>query len=223
MHKREVLTQNQIEYRLKDKHSRNYFGYGRWNSPYWFIGLESGGKEREDISISAWEKMGMGELLDCKLHHFNMGIDKHHKDNPVAGQTFRKLIKIFLAFKNGKEPHIKEINEYMKSSWGSATGETLVINISATPAQNIKIKVKNRDKYHEDRISYIIQKIKENKPVFVIIYGKAQFKYWSNLNFDSNYNSKIGDTIIKGIMHPAYRYFKEKDCIETGMFLRLKT
>ncbi len=225
MNNREVLIQTNIDDNLKDLHSRDYFGYGRWDSQYWFIGLEAGGDTKEK-SIQSWIKMGMKNLVDCKSHHINMEIDKHHRDdNPATSPTWRKLIIILLSFKYGIKPSLKEIKDYQKTFWGSDSdiGETLVVNVSATPAKNRKTKAENRDRYREKRIVYLFEKIKENKPIFVIIYGKQQLKYWNEyINFDSDYNSKIGNTIIKGIKHPA-RNLNENDCVETGIFLRLKT
>ncbi len=53
------------------------FGYGRWDAPYWFIGLEEG-KGREEppdnsSRVNAWKKYERDGLCDCKDFHLAIG------------------------------------------------------------------------------------------------------------------------------------------------------
>ncbi len=50
-----------------------WYGYGRWEAPYWFIGPEPGHAKDEtdnlDERCNAWSRLGGTELIDCLDHH----------------------------------------------------------------------------------------------------------------------------------------------------------
>lgn len=54
-----------------------WFGYGRWEAPYWFIGMEPGATE-EASSYESWLRLGGGELIDCKQHHLDTNFTRWH-------------------------------------------------------------------------------------------------------------------------------------------------
>jgi hypothetical protein len=67
--------------------ARQWYGYGRWEAPYWFIGPEPGQPEGDTAEgdnlkerCKAWIDLGRGELVDCKAHHFGFGWTKWHQD-----------------------------------------------------------------------------------------------------------------------------------------------
>jgi len=37
--------------------AHNWYGYGRWNAPYWFVGIEPGGDEL-DACVHMWRTLG---------------------------------------------------------------------------------------------------------------------------------------------------------------------
>lgn len=39
------MTRDTIEEDPKVLAARNWFGYGRWDAPYWFLGMEPGGTD----------------------------------------------------------------------------------------------------------------------------------------------------------------------------------
>lgn len=51
---------------------REWFGYGSWSASYWFIGMEPGG-EGDGASHESWERLGAGELIDCRAHRCDCG------------------------------------------------------------------------------------------------------------------------------------------------------
>ena len=57
--------------------AKSWYGYGRWDAPYWFIGLEPGMRADEGERLlercSAWERLGSPELMGCLEHHDAFG------------------------------------------------------------------------------------------------------------------------------------------------------
>lgn len=206
---------------IKINYLKNFYGYGTsWNVPFYFIGLERGGNQQQE-SFRAWIKLGMKELIDSKLFHNEISITKYHNEITITAPLFRKLIKIFLTYKNGIVPSLDEIKKYQKDFFGRIGGEIILINISTEANPRRDTPSENRDKFIDERIEYIIKNIKQFQPKFVIIFGKEQFKYWNNhIKFDENFNAKIGNTIIKGIIHPSSQSFKEEYCEKIGISLR---
>jgi hypothetical protein len=53
--------------------AEHFYGYGRWDAPFWFIGPEAAMDNDGIDSISArfqsWEKLGGSAIVDCVEHH----------------------------------------------------------------------------------------------------------------------------------------------------------
>ena len=56
--------------------AENWYGYGAWDAPYWFVGPEPGMAKSEGDNLlarsSAWDRLWKGhpqELVDCLAHH----------------------------------------------------------------------------------------------------------------------------------------------------------
>jgi hypothetical protein len=93
--------------------AREWYGYGRWDAPYWFIGQEPGMDPAENNDLKprcdAWIKLGAGELVDCQEHHFGFGQYDWHREvpPPLLQPTWKHLIRLLLAYRSGKEPTLK--------------------------------------------------------------------------------------------------------------------
>lgn len=112
--------------------AREWYGYGRWDAPYWFIGPEPGQQggnnleeRRADLEkrCKAWICLGRGELIDCKKHHFCFGETRWHREvpPPATQATWRQLIRLLLAYRSVKEPDIEDIRSYQQNCWGWRT------------------------------------------------------------------------------------------------------
>jgi hypothetical protein len=147
--------------------AHNWFGYGQWAAPYWFIGIEPGGDDL-DATLRMWNALGKGELLDIAAHH-----EEDSKDwfDERAGTqpTWAKLIWLLLAF-NGKEPTREATLEYQQRSLGRSGRETALIEISSLPAKNKGVAVP-RELYREERIQKIRARMIEHKPQFAVFYS----------------------------------------------------
>lgn len=53
--------------------ARGCFGYGRWDAPYWLIGLEEGMSGTLDNRIRAFQKLDKDGLCDSRKFHHEIG------------------------------------------------------------------------------------------------------------------------------------------------------
>jgi len=68
--------------------AQDFYGYGRWDAPYWFIGPEAGmGKDGKDNLVArydSWKQLGCAPVVDCEKHHRGFGFTKWHDTTDMA-------------------------------------------------------------------------------------------------------------------------------------------
>lgn len=202
---------------------QNWYGYGQWSAPYWFLGPEPGMADKGDDlekRCEAWLQIGGGELVDCIAHHHAFGYDKWHKVNPPTQSTWRQLIRLLLSFK-GIEATLEEIREYQRTQWGTIAGETCVIELSSLAAPNLST-CRDRDSHREQRVAFLRDKISKYQPTFVVMYGDSQTKYWEQIvgKFDQDGIREVGRTIAISTPHPQKHGTTNNEWIQFGKFLR---
>jgi hypothetical protein len=88
----------------KARAARSGLGYGRWEAPYWFVGMEPGGEDADASYETWWEQFGGAELIDCREHHLASNSTDWHRDNrPPTQRTWLRLIPLVLAYE-GEPP-----------------------------------------------------------------------------------------------------------------------
>jgi hypothetical protein len=158
------------------------YGYGRWDAPYWFIGPEQGQsrKENGDLKqrLAAWRKLGSMELCDCEEFHLAINEHSWHRDGKLQS-TWRSLILLLMTFLN--RPTDKEsLRSYQRSEWGRTNGETCVIELSGLAANNLTVP-RDRETFRQERIRVIRERMRENHPQLVVMYGTAQRQNWEKI------------------------------------------
>jgi len=171
---------------LLDEMTRCSYGYGRWDAPFWFIGPEPGIHADEHGSLftrcAAWKSVGGSELVDCKQHHRAMNVtDWHRHPKPRLQPTWRRLIKLLFTYSQ-LPTNTDEIRTYQRDRFGSSTGETCVVELSALAAQNLKTD-RDRTLYRGDRIDVLRERIESHRPEWVVLYGvdRVSRKAWNEL------------------------------------------
>lgn len=159
------------------------FGYGRWDAPYWFIGLEEGkgGGEPPGNSsrVEAWHKIQREGLCDCKEFHFAIREFKWHSDPPRLQSTWRPLILLLKTFLN-QDSARDHLRDYQRDHWGRSHGQTCVIELSGTAAKGLAVKV-DRSRFVDERIRFIREKMNLRPPTFVVMYGVTRRRDWKRL------------------------------------------
>lgn len=182
----------------------NWYGYGRWDAPFWFIGPEPGKGKREGENLldrcNAWESLGAGDLIDCFEHHKAFGLTDWHdgttrmarpvgdeKFRPPLQSTWRGLIQLLLAFKGDRNDN-DMVGSYQRSRWGTTgpAGETCVIEVSALADNRLSGNKHLKQTFQhlrQSRLQLIRARIVEHHPRFVILYGggKAFLPFWQYL------------------------------------------
>jgi hypothetical protein len=137
--------------------SHEWFGYGSWSAPYWFVGMEPGG-EGDGASHESWERLGAGVLIDCKAHHLDCGFTRWHVgERPPTQPTWRRLIQLLLAYK-GEETDLDAVARYQRDRLRASGDETAIIELSAHHGVNMNVHVE-RTAHRDERISPIRRRL----------------------------------------------------------------
>lgn len=212
-----------IDSKKIEKYCNNFYGYGNWESPIWFIGIEeNGGYTEEEVKkrIDSWLRFKT-PLIDNKEHHLsleNKGMTKLFTEG-ICQPTWWKLIRLKLKYENEVISE-KRIRDIQKNEWGQLKSNTLLIEMFPLPSPSIKhweykkwseLKfLKTREGYFQfmvnRRADFIKNKIKEFKPKAVIFYANKLIKHW-NLIIEDDFNSKAE----KRKINKNYFQFIKKD------------
>jgi hypothetical protein len=169
--------------------AKSWFGYGRWDAPYWYVGMEPGGTD-DDANYDSWLDLGGGELIDCKQHHLhplNTGANGKKfffGDRPPTQTTWRRLIQTRFAFKGQEKlaANLDDVAKFQKESFGSICGDIALIELSALHARSLKDKHVDRTEHLRERISLIAKRLDENPQTkFVLFYGLTYRNYYQEL------------------------------------------
>jgi hypothetical protein len=184
-----------------------FYGYGNYDAKYWFVGMEEsiGKSNLQEIKkkiekrLKVWKKRGRKELED--LRGFQLALkpeDKHFKkrnNHKVALQrTWRKLIRVLYGVE-GKKPNHDEMRKYQTSRLGRKKGDSCLVELLPLPARNrghwpynklSRISwLENRGVYEKQvrpiRIKHLKRKVEKHKPKAVVLYGKANWKYYQEI------------------------------------------
>ena len=105
--------------------ARHWYGHGRWDYPYWFIGPEPGQARSENHDfqprLEAWRHSGAGELCDCQAFHDHLSEKRWHGEKPRLQPTWRPLILLLMTFlgrpcRQGEPPRLPK--EFVGNDFG---------------------------------------------------------------------------------------------------------
>jgi hypothetical protein len=161
----------------KERASERWFGYGRWDVPFWFVGKEPGGTDEAE-QYASWLRLGGGELIDCRAHDLDCADSEDammwHGRRGHLQHTWRPLIALLLAYKGAQEYDKDAVWRYQDERWGSTAGETAVIELSAVAAPSASVPEALRLNRLPERIATIRARIARHRPKFVLFYGAGR-------------------------------------------------
>jgi hypothetical protein len=190
---------------LIDLMAHNWYGYGTWSAPYWFVGMEPGGDDTIANAVT-WDRLGRQELVDCREHHLRAGISNWHREAPAIQDTWGPLIRLLLVA-TGRTQSDSLVRRYQRDAWGASRGETAIAELSALSAPNLDATV-DRLLYREHRKSILRQRLQEFSPRLVVFYGITYLDQWqaiSGVRFDVSGFANIGSTLAVVALHPTSR------------------
>jgi hypothetical protein len=153
----------------------NWFGYGRWDAPYWFIGKEPGGSD-EPEQYASWKRLGGSELIDCRAHDVDCaaggaGLWHGPEPGPNLQKTWRPLIAMTLSFEGARNWDDHAGRRYQDEHWGRSGGDTAVIELSAAAAKSVSHDEGMRLMHLPERMATIRGRLADHPPKFVVFYG----------------------------------------------------
>jgi hypothetical protein len=152
-----------------EKMAKEFFGFGRWSAPHWFIGLEQGGGDNEGRA-EAFKELQSDGLCDCKNFHLKIGESSWHGENAEIQKTWGRLMRLLASF-HGVYSEEVGLLDYQKNHWGMQGGDTCVIELLGLSAAGLQIEMDRKKKYQAERIEAIRRKLAENTPKTVVMYG----------------------------------------------------
>ena len=224
-----------------------FYGFGNYQAPYWFIGMEEGGNaefQHIDKQIRLWDQWERKELLD--VIEFAHKMDFHHLtkwygDKAILQKTWKNLIRIFLTA--NKESADKEsIRQYQKKFWGTKNNDTCLMELLPLPSPRRSLwrykdfstlsYLADRKTYEKyivgSRIAHIQTRIKKFKPNVVVFYGKGFDDYWKKIvginswklsSKNINYEMK-DETLFIFSYHPQHHGIEDDYFYNIGNFIK---
>jgi len=171
-----------------------FYGYGNYNAPYWFVGMEEGGGNSIDEinnRLKTWDRRGRREIEDVAEYHCDFGISRYWKTKPPLEATWNKIIRILLASK-GTLPTTEDVRLYQRDYLGREAQETSLLELLPLPSPStnhwlyadgsripaLVSRQSYRDWLIPIRVKHIQARIQKFKPPFVIFYGKTYLEHW---------------------------------------------
>jgi len=168
-----------------------WYGYGRWEAPYWFVGIEPGGDEL-DACVRMWNALGRHELLDIAAHHEEHGVDWFGKAATKTQATWQKLMWLLMYYQ-GLEPTASAVLDYQKTRLGRANEETALPELSALPAWSTGIP-RPRMLFREERVARIRERLLAHQPEFAVFYSPDNGR---GRRYVDAWNAITGTTLVR--------------------------
>jgi hypothetical protein len=170
-----------------EAYSNEFFGYGQWDAPVWFIGLEEAGAGTPtelQARLAAWNQRGRRELEAAPSFYPACG--QHHWHGPDAAlqRTWRQLIRMLLVAR-GEPGNEEDLLGYQKNTLGTFSGDVCLTELLPLPApshrhwpyaahENLPFWMRSREQFTKrviaGRIATLQRKIAVHRPRTVIFY-----------------------------------------------------
>lgn len=216
------------------------YGYGRWDAPYWFIGLGEGIGPAAGVHerAEAWSELQCEGLCDCRSFHLHklVGEARFHLDPVRLESTWRPLMLLLKTFLGEKQIDQVNLRRYQSDCWGIKSCATCVVELFGLPATNfgaykaLMAKLFTQAQIEEilqKRIDFLRKKIRENTPRLVVMYGYTAEEQWRKivkLPMVKDKPFRMNSTIVIWTKHPtapnkegdAYWRRLGNDCADFG-------
>jgi hypothetical protein len=216
--------------------ARNCYGYGRWEAPYWCIGLEEGMSGTLKERIEAWQHLGEAGLSDCRLFHERIKDPRWHQEAGLQ-RTWRPLMLLLMTFLD-RDSDKESLREYQVRQWGSRSyaGETCVIELFGLPAKDLQAGAAQRgehftdsqiDNIRQERIECIHKMMEKHRETLklVVMYGcsgRKSFEAIAGRSLVCDEAFKHGSTLMVFVPHANERGRTNEDWKLLGKNLQAK-
>jgi hypothetical protein len=170
-----------------EAYCKQFFGYGRWDVPIWFVGLEEAGtgtREELQARLRAWDQRGRLELEDAPSFYPACEQQQWHGEEANLQHTWRRLIRVLL-FARGKPVAEEIVLEFQKHTLGASSGQVCLTELFplAAPShrqwpyadhEDLPAWMRNRERFMQTllpgRAAVLRNKIARYHPRAVVFY-----------------------------------------------------
>lgn len=107
---------------LLEEYIRNFFGYGSWTQPVWFVGMEEGGSaDTLQARLDQWKRVGHPHLMDLPTLCHAIGDGDYFPpapEPPASQPTWNNLTKLFLAIRTGQPATVDSVQAFGRVNLG---------------------------------------------------------------------------------------------------------
>tara|TARA_B100001989_G_C24507011_1_gene448200 strand:+ start:568 stop:1302 length:735 start_codon:yes stop_codon:yes gene_type:complete len=176
---------------------KNFWGYGNLNGPYWFIGMEEGYNETNEILLDRFTATAHQQVCDI---YDDLKVDPGHvywfEDGAPIQPTYRRLIEMMLYSQSKVHPDKEEIRQFQIEKLGRKQSNHALLELMPLPSKSIAEKdwlyadsgvegLSSRKDYLEtyksERIEALRNLIHKHKPKYVICYSLSYQEDWQQL------------------------------------------
>jgi hypothetical protein len=183
---------------LLTKYASKFLGYGKWESPIWFIGIEEAGGETEPevaLRLQTWSQRGERALENVHEFYAALGHCQWQGEQAILQPTWAGLIRILLLARGEIDSH-QNIRQYQRERIGDLCLTELLALPSPTTDEWKYVEWSELDLLKSrraclqatspTRILALKQQLHAKKPRAVIFYGTtipegSLFPYWAKI------------------------------------------
>lgn len=172
-----------------------FYGYGDYNAPYWFVGIEEGGArtvEGVNRRLRLWKERGKRELEDLAEWHLANGPHRHFSGRVALQRTWNRLMRILLCATD-RNLSLSVLREYQKERLGRIGGETALVELLPLPSPSTShwlyaehstlAELVDRQTYHQQiapgRAARLRARILVHRPKAVVFYSASStYRRW---------------------------------------------
>ncbi len=173
---------------------KNFWGYGNLNGDVWFVGMEEGHNQDNEVLLERFKATSSAEVFDI---YEDLRVDPGHvywfEDGAPTQSTYRKLIYLLLYLQSKTEPTLEEIREFQIKQFGRKTSNHAALELMPLPAKSTRKKdwlyaeadiegLRTRKEYLATHKPARAQRLREligkHKPKVVIFYSRVYLSDW---------------------------------------------
>jgi hypothetical protein len=224
-----LKTMEQLDDTTVEAFIDRFFGYGDWDAPVWFIGMEEGGGgsiPEVRRRIETWRARGSRELEDLVDYHFAIGVTKHVRARPALQPTWSKLVHLLLGMA-GEVATDERIRTFQAKELGRKGGSSALLELLPLPSPGVgewlyvgattipHLSSRERYRLHivRHRIAAIREQVARHPPRVIVFLGMSYVPYWSEIAQvslaprpgDDFISVGVGQTTFVVVKHPTAR------------------
>jgi len=174
-----------------------WVGYGRWEAPYWFVGVEPA-HDDDRATHETWRAAVLPALDAVRGEAI---VDPLWSTlQPPAERAYAEFSRLVLGFEDAPSG-MRDIARDQRERLGHREGPTLLVDLPADPATRLRAPTLAR-------LTTLSRRMREHEPRFVVFYGtayRAAFQAIAGTTFDDTGYVRCGKSLCTLVRHPAAR------------------